>query len=284
MEISEMGKNIARLRKENGKTQEELAKSVGVSAQAVSKWENGGVPDVGLLPAIADCFGVTVDELFGRKTGAGVSAEAAIADAVNDTPRDKKIDKAFELCWAVERALFGEKPGRDGRLPNGRAEICADVAPDGQMYSSVRDDSGYTEMSLGNRQPYFLIVPEAPDKEKAFFDGVDYHSLFAALADPDFFGALVMLSKRDAKKAFTPALLEKGLGIEPAKAEKTIAALRSYGLLEATTLEMDDEVKEVYTFRASPSFQAMLIFAREMTDIPDSFYCYRGGRNRPYLA
>jgi len=48
MSIEAIGKQIASLRKEKGARQEELAKYVGVSAQAVSKWENGGVPDIEL--------------------------------------------------------------------------------------------------------------------------------------------------------------------------------------------------------------------------------------------
>ena len=49
MSIEIIGKNISSLRKERGFKQEELARAVGVSTQAVSKWENGGVPDVDLL-------------------------------------------------------------------------------------------------------------------------------------------------------------------------------------------------------------------------------------------
>ena len=48
--IETIGKQIASLRKEKGIKQEELAKYVGVSTQAVSKWENGGGPDIELLP------------------------------------------------------------------------------------------------------------------------------------------------------------------------------------------------------------------------------------------
>ena len=66
MSIEIIGKQIASMRKERGIKQEELANFVGVSTQAVSKWENGGVPDIELLPKIADFFSVSVDFLFGR--------------------------------------------------------------------------------------------------------------------------------------------------------------------------------------------------------------------------
>lgn len=60
-----LGKRISELRKEKGLTQDELSEKLGVSPQAVSKWENGlSYPDITLLPAIAELFGVTVDELL----------------------------------------------------------------------------------------------------------------------------------------------------------------------------------------------------------------------------
>lgn len=65
MTISEI---IAAYRKELGLTQEGLAQKLGVTNQAVSKWESGqSCPDIALLPALADLFGITIDELFGRK-------------------------------------------------------------------------------------------------------------------------------------------------------------------------------------------------------------------------
>ena len=64
-----IGKNIAELRKSSGMTQEQLAETLGVSSQSVSKWENEvTMPDIMLLPVIAGCFDITVDELYsGRK-------------------------------------------------------------------------------------------------------------------------------------------------------------------------------------------------------------------------
>lgn len=60
-----LGKKISELRKEKGITQEELAERLGVSPQAVSKWENDlSCPDIMLLPELAKLFDVTIDELF----------------------------------------------------------------------------------------------------------------------------------------------------------------------------------------------------------------------------
>lgn len=60
-----IGNKIKKLRKEKGITQEELANSIGISFQAVSKWENGiALPDITLTPKLASYFGVSMDELF----------------------------------------------------------------------------------------------------------------------------------------------------------------------------------------------------------------------------
>ncbi len=62
----ELGKRIRELRRRDGRTQEDLAEAIGVTSQAVSRWEaNGGYPDMEMIPSIANYFGITIDELFG---------------------------------------------------------------------------------------------------------------------------------------------------------------------------------------------------------------------------
>lgn len=57
--------NLQKFRKQCGLTQEELAKKLGVTFQAVSKWENAkAAPDIFLLPEIADLFKCSIDQLF----------------------------------------------------------------------------------------------------------------------------------------------------------------------------------------------------------------------------
>ena len=64
-----IGNRIQKSRKEKGLTQEELAAKLGVSSQAVSKWENdASCPDISLLPELCRVLGVTTDELLTGKT------------------------------------------------------------------------------------------------------------------------------------------------------------------------------------------------------------------------
>ncbi len=61
-----IGTKIRELRHRDGRTQEALADALGVTAQAVSRWESGGsYPDMEIIPAIANYFHVSIDELFG---------------------------------------------------------------------------------------------------------------------------------------------------------------------------------------------------------------------------
>ncbi len=60
-----IGNRIAKFRKARGMTQEELANQLGVSSQAVSKWENdASCPDISLLPQLSKVLGITTDQLL----------------------------------------------------------------------------------------------------------------------------------------------------------------------------------------------------------------------------
>lgn len=64
-----LGKRIVSHRKQMGLTQDQLAERLGVTAQAVSKWENDqSCPDITMLPKLAEIFGITTDELLGMET------------------------------------------------------------------------------------------------------------------------------------------------------------------------------------------------------------------------
>ena len=80
MDKRTMGSFIAALRRSKGMTQRELAQLLHVSDKTVSRWETGeSAPDLALIPAIAEIFGVTCDELLRGERKSG-------ADAAESTP------------------------------------------------------------------------------------------------------------------------------------------------------------------------------------------------------
>lgn len=99
---SEIGKNIRRLRKERGLTQEQLAEAVGVTVGAVSKWESGvSSPDIGMLPELADFFEISVDVLLGYQLQSRTAAEWA--DQILQFTQDRAFEEG-EV--AVNQALI----------------------------------------------------------------------------------------------------------------------------------------------------------------------------------
>ncbi|MBO5023557.1 MAG: helix-turn-helix transcriptional regulator [Clostridia bacterium] len=280
MSIEIIGTQIAAMRKEKGIKQEELANYVGVSTQAVSKWENGGVPDTELLPKIADFFSVSIDFLFGRNITDYRDMQSSLIEKVNGTPYEERFKQVFNYCWDMERALMDDVCLIER---NSIEDYEKEIAKNEQHYSSIMTDYGFTRMGIANRLQYFLIVPETKDTEDAYFNGIDYPKFFNDFSDTDVFNACVMLYKRESKKAFTPMLLVKNMGITLEKSNEILKLLLKYGLLYSTQIEMDDEIQTVYHFVPSPSFIALLIFAREVIDKPNVFAYNCQNRGKPYL-
>ena len=89
----ELGAKIRSLRTDARMTQEELAEKLGVSSQAVSKWEtNASTPDILLLPKLSILFGVTIDELF-------------------DLTVEEKLSRIENMFW--QEAAFSDKMFQD---------------------------------------------------------------------------------------------------------------------------------------------------------------------------
>ena len=104
------GENLTTLRKFNKMTQEELAEKVGVSRQAVAKWESGEtVPDIEKCKAVSEVFSVSIDELVNNTPAAAVLPRA---------PKGKHIfgvvkvgDKGQIVIPAKARQIFNIESG-----------------------------------------------------------------------------------------------------------------------------------------------------------------------------
>ncbi|MCI5993850.1 MAG: helix-turn-helix domain-containing protein [Clostridiales bacterium] len=127
MDITNFGQTIAGYRKERAMTQEQLAQELGVTAQAVSKWENGqSYPDISLLAPMADIFEVSLDELFGReyhRPAAGDEGEPEVQVIYNELPWDDDPSTLHVVLFAGHR-LVGNSIFQRHQKEKQKVEFC----------------------------------------------------------------------------------------------------------------------------------------------------------------
>ncbi|MGN1346163.1 MAG: helix-turn-helix transcriptional regulator, partial [Eubacteriales bacterium] len=91
MQIS-IGQKIRELRLRSNRTQAETALALGVSPQAVSRWEMGVTyPDLELLPSLANYFGTSIDGLFGFQSEWEIRLNAVLREAGSEQDVDKRL-------------------------------------------------------------------------------------------------------------------------------------------------------------------------------------------------
>ena len=97
-----IGKRIAQHRKRMGLTQDQLAEKLGITAQAISKWENDlSCPDIAILPKLADIFTTTTDALLGHETPSPVF-ETTVVSATSAEDNGLRYDSdsgIIDLHW-----------------------------------------------------------------------------------------------------------------------------------------------------------------------------------------
>lgn len=100
-----LGKRIVQNRRRLGLTQDALAEQLGVTAQAVSKWENDlSCPDISMLPKLAEIFGITTDALLGVERKEPLEAElVAGEEAPEESGKDREKDCTWEFKWDNSR-------------------------------------------------------------------------------------------------------------------------------------------------------------------------------------
>lgn len=112
-----IGDNIRFFRRRDSKTQEALADALGVTSQAVSRWEsNGSYPDMELMPSIANFFGISLDELFGLSSDREKRIDEIIAKADSFGYLSRGDDEWVDECLSGLRCGLIEFPQNERLL------------------------------------------------------------------------------------------------------------------------------------------------------------------------
>ena len=103
MNQEKIGKFIAKLRKEKNMTQEQLAEKMGVSINAVSKWERGiSFPDVSLYKKLCNELNISIEELInGEKDNSESAKEKALITSINEREKEKKKSKRLFVILSI---------------------------------------------------------------------------------------------------------------------------------------------------------------------------------------
>lgn len=259
-----IAENIARLRRERGLTQEALAELLSVAPQTISKWENAvTLPDVALLPVLADFFGVSIDALYGRDA------------ARKGIPADRAIDKAIEGIQEVVTATvygFMSDTTFDEELRKYRSAMQKDTA-NRSVIENDRDVLYY-------RDKVGAVVLRKPEEGwNTLFADEAALEIIRLLADDGFRRAMrVVLSRRMLN--FTLPTLAKAAQVEDV--DHLGALLRSSGLFTEQELSIDESTMHYYRLSGENNLYllfAVLTFAKELKTYEPKHYCFMGNSN-----
>ena len=256
--------NLRRLRKERGITQEQLAEAVGVSAQAVSKWEMSSFPDAQLLPAIADRLCVTIDALFGRGHE-DKSIYQRVLDHLREMPENERMEEIVNICYALPQSFMGVHDYN-------RIDPHVLAAKHASNYSQYIDEGGMLQMRNNANLHWFLFLPEP---ENGYDDVLSYDEnmvkLFRFLAVPNALRAVYMLMGCDDMTFFRMNTLTEKLGISDRNAQDILDGMSGFGLILETFLNSGKGEEKIYSFRASALFVEFLTFTWLLLHQPGNF-------------
>ena len=264
--MSVIGKQIKKYRNEKGYTQEQLGAILGVSTQAVSKWENGGTPDIELIPKLSDVLGVTIDALFGR---ADQDEAVKLARRLNHMPNEAAYRYAFHMCWAITIGLLEDISLIDKYVdffsgaPSGDADLK-------DYYSKIMQDSGMATVRISDDFRHFFLMTEPRDSINNYIGNAEaLRSVFAVFADEKMLRIIFYMYSR-MNTPVTTAVISSKTGIAEDELEECMDKLCRNNLatrIVITTLEVETNA---YKFRQESSVIPLLCIADEITR---TYYC-----------
>lgn len=277
-----IGIQISKYRKAAGLTQEELGEVVGISGQAVSRWECGGAPDITLLPAIADKLGITIDALFGREGSERTDVEDVVGSWLCSFPKKERLSRFCRLVWASVKYFLDDGLG----IPEmGYLETCHPDMGDGLnrlMLSQLRTVGGILLDVHAEDLSFVTLWPEPKDGYAAWLAPKDeYRRLFELLSRQ---GCLELLEYLHCRKRgyFVAEAAAKQLEMPCKEVEELLKALEERQILRSMELELESGEVRAYELAEPAAFIPFLYIARCFMQTGMNYICV-GNYDTPLL-
>lgn len=267
-----IGTQIAALRKGRGLTQAELGQLVGVSSQAVSKWESGGAPDTEMIPAIANALGVTTDTLFGLEREETENMTAVTARWLSTLPSSARLRELY-------RVLAGSLPCTYWNSTYDPA-LWQDSLNEGRIGSSCYMDGTWVRSALETEEGlllgvcardfpmYLLLLEPEGGYARNFAPPEDYRRLFSTLAQPGALELLLCLMGRP-HGLYSAGALAQFANLSKESTEAAIAALIGCGVVSVRKIETETGPLAGYALSDSRGLVPLLYLARWVMDDSD---------------
>lgn len=249
-----LGENIRLYRTKAGLTQEQLGEKVGVSSQAVSKWESdASLPDTALLPEIAKALFTTIDGLFGfeQTTKESMLEHLYRYQASRPTDQQSRTACAWEMLFhTFTSALWRGSPEDIPSLSDATQSVQMswdECLTQGWYYPDTR---------------LFLMLPR-PEKgwEAAFPEDEDVAKLFGYLGNEDVLKAVRWLFTKHHGYSFLFPVLLRDAGIAPEKEAYVKEALFHLRLLVEKPLLLDGVPEKMYLYHPHHAIMALWVLA-----------------------
>ena len=256
--------NIRRLRTERGMTQEELAGALGVSSQAVSKWEcSETYPDGALLVPLAEKLETSLDDLFGYTPNNGYvkrmkTISRNIRSLMLSENKEDRFDAAFDIGLQTLHGMFNTKMSIEDVYDPDEIKIRGTM-------SEIINDNGF--MLLSRRDiPFYAVFPTKSgdyDKLDEYKDKI--HTVFECLADEDTMRAVRYVFAHENGYTFEREVLAKECGTEEDKINKVVKNLSVLNLVSEFKLDIDGAERYLCTSKQN-RFVIMLLTAAAVAD------------------
>lgn len=268
---------IKQLRLEQNLTQEQLATKLGVSAQAVSKWETSETyPDGALLVPLATALGTSLDTLFGNTAYSMKDLSTRIRHLIAATPSSDQFSLVRDICWQIEKGLF-----------NCRMQIEDSYRPseitEQTNASYILNEFGFTHISNG-RAPFFAVFPDSQGNlSEVIGDGEEMRQIFHALSSPPSMKAVLFVLRQEEGYLFEADVLARECEISPDRIDAVLGDLSTLRLVAPMDLEINGCPRRLYRTRPNHRIIPLFLFAHELNY--RGAYCLQShNRSRPFLT
>lgn len=277
--MSVIGEQIKKYRNQKNYTQEKLGNLIGVTTQAVSKWERGGTPDAEILPKLADALGVSIDALFGREEQ---DVQLLLTKKLSTMPSEEAFRQAFNYCWSFIPGLTGDESFSESFYDafTGHPGQQSDQSPD--FIAKLLRDDGLTTARMSNDFRYFFLMTRPHDDGiSAYFESEEaIRQVFALFADKKILKTLYYLYTVS-DIPVTSQLISQRTGLELDDVERCMKALCDKKIVHPMRIASVDGEINSYIIRFEANVLPLLCYADEIAKGCQYPFFGMGDRKKP---